>query len=247
MLQHIYRDAPFFFKGTEVINFETIFPEEHNNPWNAFLKSESSQCYYSDITNYLALETKNNQQYYPADSDIFNAYTSDFSSIKVVIIGQDPYHGPHQAHGLAFSVPSGVKIPPSLKNIFKELETDLGINTPQHGNLTPWSKQGVFLLNSALTVRANTPLSHANIGWEKLTRSSIAYISSHLSHVVFMLWGKHAQAYQSIIDEKKHYILTSSHPSPLSAYRGFLGCKHFSKCNDYLKSHHRTPIHWELV
>jgi uracil-DNA glycosylase len=164
----------------------------------------------------------------------------------VVIIGQDPYHGPGQAHGLCFSVQNGVPPPPSLINIFKELQDDIGMAIPNHGNLTKWAQQGVFLLNASLTVRAGEPMSHSKIGWAAFTDTVIKKISDKKEHVVFMLWGKFAQDKKILIDETKHFILKAAHPSPLSAFNGFFGCKHFSKANAYLMSKGVDPVDWSL-
>ena len=185
---------------------------------------------------------------YPKKKDIFNAFElTKFEDVKVVILGQDPYHDENQAHGLAFSVQYGVKTPPSLKNIYKELNSDLGISTPSHGNLESWAKNGVFLLNTVLTVRAHAAHSHQKIGWEDFTDYVIKTISDEKENIVFILWGKPAQKKVKLIDEKKHLILMSAHPSPLSSYRGFFGSRPFSKTNEYLKQNNIVPINWELV
>lgn len=182
---------------------------------------------------------------YPERKNIFHAFDlCDFDDIKVVIIGQDPYHGPNQAHGLCFSVPKGVKKPPSLQNIYKEILSDIGTPIPESGNLERWAKQGVLLLNAILTVRANEPLSHQKKGWENFTNDIIKRISDEKSNVVFLLWGAYAQKKAKLIDENKHLILKSVHPSPLSAYRGFFRCKHFSKTNKYLKKNGLNEIKW---
>jgi len=203
---------------------------------------------FSKIETFLKDENKNSSVVYPATNSIFNAfkYTS-FEDIKVVILGQDPYHGENQAHGLAFSVQDGVTIPPSLRNIYHELKDDLNINPPSHGNLTHWAKSGVFLLNTVLTVRAKEAHSHQKIGWEDFTDEVIKKISKDRDSVVFILWGKPAQKKASLIDEKKHLIITSAHPSPLSSYRGFFGSRPFSRANDYLKEKNIVPVNWELV
>jgi len=181
---------------------------------------------------------------YPPQKSIFNAlnYTA-LNSVKIVIIGQDPYHNEGQAHGLAFSVPENIKIPPSLRNIFKEIESNVGTKRTAV-DLSDWAQQGVLLLNTVLTVEVGKPGSHANIGWEDFTDHIIKTISKSQEHIVFMLWGAYAQSKMLLIDETKHLILTAPHPSPLSAYRGFFGCKHFSKANTYLKEHNKTPIEW---
>ncbi len=184
---------------------------------------------------------------YPPENQVFNAFnTTDLDQVRVVIIGQDPYHGPRQAHGFCFSVPDGIPIPPSLKNIYQELELEYGVPMPKSGNLQQWAEQGVFLLNTLLTVEHNSPLSHSNIGWESFTRICIQLISKHRNHVVFILWGSHAQKLSQYIDLQKHLILKTVHPSPLSAYRGFLGCNHFKLANDYLIKHNQLPIVWNF-
>ena len=182
---------------------------------------------------------------YPPQTHIFNAFNlCPFDSLKVVILGQDPYHGEGQAHGLAFSVPDGIPIPPSLRNIYKEIVSDEAVIPPISGNLERWAKQGVLLLNNTLTVEAGKPGSHVGMGWEGLTDAVIQKISAEKTHVVFLLWGASAHNKRTLIDESKHLILTAPHPSPLSAYRGFLGCKHFSKTNAYLMKNNNTPIIW---
>lgn len=183
---------------------------------------------------------------YPKPADIFKAFwLTPFSQVKVVILGQDPYHGPGQAHGLCFSVPEGVSLPPSLQNIYKEIKSDLGIKKDfTNGNLEPWAKQGVFLLNAILTVVANSSASHKAKGWEEFTDTVIKTISDKKQGVVFILWGNYARSKKVLIDEKKHLVLEAPHPSPFSAYSGFFGCKHFSKCNDYLKTNGEQSIEW---
>jgi uracil-DNA glycosylase len=182
---------------------------------------------------------------YPTEENIFAALNlCPLGKVKVVILGQDPYHGPDQAHGLAFSVPDDIAIPPSLQNIYKEIATDIGIPIPLSGNLTKWAEQGVLLLNSTLTVAAGKPLSHAKYGWEQFTDAVITLVSEKHDNVVFLLWGSFAVSKRPLIDEGKHLVLTAPHPSPLSAYRGFFGCRHFSQCNDYLLAHHKQPIRW---
>jgi uracil-DNA glycosylase len=184
---------------------------------------------------------------YPQQDRIFHALiATPFSQARVVILGQDPYHGPGQAEGLSFSVPRGIPIPPSLKNIFKELEKDLGIPVARHGHLESWARQGVLLLNTVLTVEEGRPASHAGHGWEKLTDGIIKKLSNERNHLIFLLWGKHAQQKASLIDASKHTILTAPHPSPLSAYQGFFGCHHFSRVNELLKDHGEVPITWNL-
>ncbi len=213
--------------------------------WLEVLKDEFQQPYFLEIKKFL-LEDKKKYRVFPPGQLIFNAFNlTPFDKVKIVIIGQDPYHGYGQAHGLCFSVPKGVVKPPSLQNIFKELKEDLNINPPEHGDLTGWAKQGVFLLNAILTVRENTPESHRNIGWEKFTNAAIENLSNKKEHLVFMLWGAYAQEKEKLIDNTKHLILKAAHPSPLSANRGFFGCHHFSKANQYLIANNIDPIKWE--
>jgi uracil-DNA glycosylase len=215
--------------------------------WKEILKQEFDKPYFQQIPLHLKTEKSQGKTIYPTGNLIFNAFnTTPIDKIKVVIIGQDPYHGPNQAHGLCFSVQTGVPPPPSLINIFKELQDDIGMQIPRHGNLTKWAEQGVFLLNASLTVRAGEPMSHSKIGWATFTDSVIKKISDHNKHVVFLLWGKFAQDKKILIDETKHLILKSAHPSPLSAYAGFFGCKHFSKANAYLISKGIDPVDWSL-
>ena len=214
--------------------------------WKEVLKDQFNQPYFENIVKHLKVEKSQGKTIYPPGGLIFNAFNSTaFVHIKVVIIGQDPYHGPGQAHGLCFSVQRGVAQPPSLMNIFKELQEDIGIPIPNHGNLQHWAEQGVFLLNASLTVRAGEPMSHSKIGWAQFTDSVIKRISERSKHVVFLLWGKFAQEKASLIDESKHLILKSAHPSPLSAHAGFFGCRHFSKANAYLVSKGIDPVEWQ--
>jgi len=215
--------------------------------WKEILKSEFTKPYFQQIILHLKTEKAQGKIIYPPGSLFFNAFnTTPFDKVKVVILGQDPYHGPGQAHGLCFSVPSGIAPPPSLVNIFKELHSDIGINIPNHGNLTYWAQQGVFLLNASLTVRAGEPMSHSKIGWAEFTDGVIKKIVQEKEHVVFILWGKFAQEKKLMIDETKHCILKSAHPSPLSAHAGFFGCRHFSKTNEYLVTNGIDPIDWKL-
>ncbi len=217
-----------------------------DSSWKTVLVDEFTKNYFTELRNKVRIEYKSNV-IYPHPTKIFNAFSlTPFNKVKVVVIGQDPYHGENQAHGLSFSVENGVKIPPSLNNIFKELKSDLKINLPKSGNLSSWAEQGVLMLNSVLTVRSGVANSHKNIGWEIFTENVISIISSQLSNIVFILWGKQAQEKIKIIDTKKHLILKSAHPSPLSAYNGFFGCKHFSKCNAYLKKSNKKEIDWSL-
>jgi uracil-DNA glycosylase len=215
--------------------------------WKQVLKEEFSKPYFQQIPLHIKTEKSQGKTIYPPGSLIFNAFnTTPFDKVKVVILGQDPYHGPGQAHGLCFSVQNGVPAPPSLLNIFKELQDDIGVPIPNHGNLTHWAQQGVFLLNASLTVRAGEPMSHSKIGWAAFTDTVIKKISELKVHVVFILWGKFAQEKRILIDESKHCILRSVHPSPLSAYGGFFGCKHFSKTNEYLVAHGIDPVDWSV-
>jgi len=214
--------------------------------WKNVLQDEFKENYIRHLKQFLIKE-KVNYTIYPKGEDIFNAFnTTPFNNVKVVILGQDPYHGKGQAHGLSFSVPNEVKTPPSLVNIFKEIDRDLGIKNYGNGNLTKWAKQGVLLLNSTLTVRKDEAGSHQNKGWEEFTDKVISTISELKEGVVFLLWGKFAQNKQKLIHKNKHHILISSHPSPLSAYRGFLGCGHFSEVNKILKKENKIEINWEL-
>ena len=214
--------------------------------WKTVLKDEFSKRYFISLKQFL-LDEKSKYTIYPANKNIFNAYNStDFYDVKVVILGQDPYHGTGQAHGLSFSVQEGVANPPSLKNIFKELVDDMGCTYPTSGNLSQWAKQGVFLLNTVLTVRSGEANSHRDQGWEDFTDATIRVISENLENVVFILWGRPAQMKEKLIDSSKHLILKAPHPSPLSSYRGFFGSKPFSKSNEYLLAHGKIPINWCL-
>lgn len=212
--------------------------------WEKRLKQEFLADYFVNLIQFVKDEKKS-QQIYPPGSLIFNAFEKcPFEQVKVVILGQDPYHGPGQAHGLCFSVPEGIKPPPSLVNIFKELQSDIGKEIPRSGNLEHWAAQGVLLLNATLTVRANTAGSHQNKGWEEFTDAVIRSINEEKSNVVFLLWGAYAQKKGSIIDTNKHLVLKAPHPSPFSAHSGFLGCKHFSQTNAYLKAQGLGSIEW---
>ncbi len=213
--------------------------------WKQVMKEEFTKTYFLELKKFLLQEKAEGQILYPAGSLIFNAFNlTPFNDVKVVILGQDPYHGDGQAHGLCFSVPDGVKPPPSLLNIFKEIKSDLGNEIPVLGNLERWSKQGVLLLNSLLTVCANQPASHHKKGWEQFTDKVIETISKEKSGVVFLLWGRFAQDKELLIDHSKHFILKAAHPSPLSSYNGFFGCKHFSKTNEILLQQKKAAINW---
>jgi uracil-DNA glycosylase len=216
--------------------------------WKKELKQEFTKAYFQQIVAFLKTEKIQGKIIYPPGSLIFNAFTqTPFNNVKVVILGQDPYHGPGQAHGLCFSVQDGIQPPPSLLNIYKEIESDMGVGMPpNYGNLSKWAQQGVLLINAFLTVRANEAASHSKIGWENFTNAVIRKISDEKKGVVFLLWGKFAQEKQSLIDETKHYVLKAAHPSPLSAYNGFFGCKHFSKTNELLLQQGLEPIDWKL-
>lgn len=216
------------------------------NNWNEILSSEIQKDYFESLMLFVEKEYKN-ETCFPPEKDIFSAFEMcSFNDTKVVILGQDPYHGIGQAHGLSFSVPEGIKIPPSLRNIFKELSSDLSIGAPSQGDLSYWAKQGVLLLNATLTVRKSSPGSHQKQGWEDFTDFVIKSISDNKKSLVFVLWGKFADQKESLIDETKHLILKSSHPSPFSAHRGFLGSKPFSKTNDYLEENGMKKIDWKL-
>ena len=215
--------------------------------WKEVLSQEFSKPYFLQIVLHLKTERETGMVIYPPGSLIFNAFDkTTFDKVKVVILGQDPYHGPKQAMGLSFSVPDGIPPPPSLVNIYKELNKDIGMTIPSSGNLTKWAEQGVLLLNAVLTVRANDPASHSKIGWMEFTNAVIKKISEEKKGVVFLLWGKFAQEKQVLIDETKHYVLKAAHPSPFSAFNGFFGCKHFSKTNELLMKQGLDPINWTI-
>jgi uracil-DNA glycosylase len=214
--------------------------------WRHVLADEFNKEYFTKLKDFLIAE-KSKYKVYPSGGKIFNAFNSTpFHKVKVVILGQDPYHGPGQAHGLCFSVPKGVQPPPSLVNIFKEIQSDLGIAVPSHGNLQEWANQGVLLLNATLTVRAHQAGSHQGKGWEQFTDAAITKLSEQRKQIVFFLWGSYAQAKIKLIDTQKHFVLKAPHPSPLSSYRGFFGCKHFSQANAYLEKMGYDPINWCL-
>ncbi len=217
-----------------------------NNNWIEFLEDELESDSFKLILKKVDLERKR-FVIFPKNELVFYAFNkTPLSKVKVVILGQDPYHGKNQAHGLSFSVPNGIKNPPSLRNIFKELNSDLKIPISENGDLTKWTAQGVLLLNSTLTVREKEAGSHQKLGWESFTDSVISKLSSKKNGIIFLLWGAYAQKKSVLIDTKKHYILKTTHPSPFSAYRGFLGCKHFSKTNELLTKNNQKPINWNL-
>ncbi len=216
--------------------------------WSKVLDVEFQKSYFSDIKSFLVKEKTAGQKIYPPGSQIFNAFdTTPFDQVKVVVIGQDPYHGPKQAMGLCFSVSREIPKPPSFENIFKELKTDLNLPIPNHGDLTKWAQQGVFLLNASLTVRAHQANSHKSIGWHTFTDAVIKILSDQREGLIFLLWGGFAKKKASLIDSSKHHVLTSGHPSPLSANKGYwFGNKHFSKTNELLQQNGQTPIDWTV-
>lgn len=215
--------------------------------WKQALKDEFKKPYFKQVVQHIKTERLQGKVIYPPGPLIFNAFSkTPLDKVKVVILGQDPYHGPGQAMGLSFSVPDGISPPPSLVNIFKELQEDTGLAIPNTGNLTKWAEQGVLLLNASLTVRAADPMSHAKIGWHNFTDTVISTISHEKKNVVFILWGKFAQEKKKLIDNKKHLILTAAHPSPLSAHNGFFGSRPFSNTNEYLMQNGLDPINWAV-
>ncbi|MBN1414131.1 MAG: uracil-DNA glycosylase [Bacteroidales bacterium] len=214
--------------------------------WKEILHDQFNSSNFKSIKEFL-IEEKQKYTVYPPGNLIFNAFNlTPFHAVRVVIIGQDPYHGAGQAHGLCFSVPRGIPLPPSLVNIFKEINTDLGVPIPKHGNLEKWATQGVLLLNATLTVRANQAGSHQRKGWENFTDAVISQLSKQRVGLIFLLWGKFAHDKESLIDTQKHYILKAAHPSPYSAYNGFFGCRHFSKTNEILRRHGLPEINWQI-
>lgn len=216
--------------------------------WHDVIGAEKQQSYFQQIMDAVKQARAAGEVIYPPEADVFNAFRyTEFNQLKVVILGQDPYHGPNQAHGLSFSVRPGVPVPPSLKNMYKELALEYpDFVVPQHGYLESWARQGVLLLNTVLTVIANQPNSHRHLGWETFTDNVIKAISQHAEPVVFLLWGSHAIKKQQLIDKSRHHVLTAPHPSPLSAHRGFLGCGHFASANQLLLQMGKTPIDWRL-
>ena len=215
--------------------------------WKRVLDGTFSKPYFENIAAFLKTEKAQGKIIYPPGSLIFNAFEkTPFKKLKVLLLGQDPYHGKGQAMGLSFSVPKGIRQPPSLINIFKELQDDVGVSTPETGDLTPWAEQGVMLLNAALTVRAGEPNSHSKIGWHQFTDAVIKKVSDEKEGIIFLLWGAFAHQKQELIDQTKHHVLKAAHPSPYSADKGFFGCKHFSKTNEYLVAQKQDPINWAL-
>lgn len=225
-----------------VTELKSIIPEN----WQSELNNECALPYFKSLAEFISGAYKE-ETIYPRFPQLFNALKlCDPQDVKVVILGQDPYHGPNQANGLCFSVNYEIPIPPSLKNIFKEIHRDIGLESPIHGNLTKWAQQGVLLLNNVLSVQDAHPNSHKNKGWEELTTAILNRTIEKKQHLVFMLWGKQAQQKVQLMDLSKHLVLTAPHPSPLSAHRGFIGCTHFSQCNSYLTKHSISPIDWQL-
>ncbi len=215
--------------------------------WKEALSAEFQKPYFNNIVAFLKTEKEGNKKIFPPGSLIFNAFEqTPFYNVKVVLLGQDPYHNHGQAHGLCFSVPQGIAFPPSLQNIFKEIKADIGIPIPSKGDLTYWAKQGVLLLNASLTVRAHEANSHARIGWSDFTHAVIKKLSDEKEGIIFLLWGRFAQEKEALVDTTKHHVLKAAHPSPLSAHNGFFGCKHFSKTNELLSAQGKTPIDWKV-
>lgn len=217
------------------------------NTWKEAIGEEKTKPYFQHILQKVQTERFAGKTIYPPQNEVFSAFAlTEFAQVKVVILGQDPYHGPNQAHGLSFSVKPGIAPPPSLLNMYKELAQDIGFQIPSHGYLVHWAEQGVLMLNTVLTVEQGKAHSHANFGWETFTDKVIAQLNQHRENVVFLLWGSHAQKKGQFIDRKRHCVLTAPHPSPLSAHRGFFGCRHFSKTNDYLRQCGLNEIDWQL-
>jgi len=234
-------------KGNREAHSGSTVDPQIEESWKRVLSNEFAKDYFVGLKNFLLEEKRSGAIVYPPGPLIFNAFNhTPFDAVKVVILGQDPYHGPGQAHGLSFSVPRGVRPPPSLQNIFKELHEDVGFVIPGHGNLESWADQGVFLLNAGLTVRAGTPGSHQGRGWEDFTAAAVRALSERREGLVFLLWGRHAFAKRPLIDESRHHVLTAPHPSPFSAYTGFFGCRHFSKANALLKEKGLALIDWQI-
>jgi uracil-DNA glycosylase len=226
---------------------EYIEPDMLEENWRKILEPEFKKAYMQQLRSFLRDEKNHKKLIYPKSAHVFQAFNlAPPADVKVVLLGQDPYHGQGQAHGLCFSVPMGVKPPPSLVNIYKELNADLGIPQPSHGNLVSWAKQGVLLLNSVLTVEQSKAGSHQGKGWEQFTDRVITFLNEQYTNLVFLLWGAYAQKKGAFIDSSKHCVLKAPHPSPFSVHQGFFGCRHFSKTNQYLEKHGKTPIIWQL-
>lgn len=233
--------------GLTVVTEDSRIDPKLEPSWKAQLSGEFRKPYFADLKRFLKEEKRSGAVIYPPGPLIFNAFNkTPFDAVNVVILGQDPYHGPGQAHGLCFSVQRGVKPPPSLMNIFKELNSDLGLPIPDHGNLEKWAGQGVLMLNACLTVRAGQPGSHHGKGWEEFTNAAVSALNDKMEGLVFLLWGKPAQVKGSIIDPKRHHVLKAAHPSPFSAHSGFFGTRHFSKTNAILEKSGRAPIDWRI-
>ncbi|MEM9103310.1 MAG: uracil-DNA glycosylase [Pseudomonadota bacterium] len=232
---------------TQYLTKSEIFNDQALSSWHSIFRDSRVDAALDSAFQHVNERHARGITIFPPKNEIFNAFKlSNLKEIRAVILGQDPYHGSNQAHGLCFSVQDGVALPPSLKNIYQEIQNDIQCSMPQRGNLTHWASQGVFLLNTVLTVESGQAHSHKNIGWEILTDSIIKAISEHNSHVVFMLWGSHAQKKEQLIDTNKHTLLCAPHPSPLSAHRGFFGCRHFSQCNAALLAHGQPLVDWVL-
>ena len=214
--------------------------------WSEFINTQQGLPYYKELQQKLTQRRASGEVVFPPEDDVLRAFKIfDLSDTKVVILGQDPYHGAHQAHGLAFSVEQGIKIPPSLQNIFKELDKEIpDYQIPMHGDLTHWAEQGVLLLNTVLTVAEGEPNSHSELGWQNFTHAAVSYVSDNVDNVVFMLWGAHAQKLSKLINDRKHCVLKAPHPSPLSAHRGFFGCRHFTMANQWLTQKGKSTIAW---
>ena len=235
------------YSGEEEVLNSTSDSIQLEPSWKAHLAGEFEQPYMKDLRAFLKQEYAKGKVIYPAKNEYFSAFNlTPLDNVKVVILGQDPYHGPNQAHGLCFSVKPGIKTPPSLVNIYKELQSDLGVQRQSHGYLTSWAEQGVLLLNSVMTVEKGQAASHRNRGWEKFTDKVIEVVNNREKPAVFILWGSYAQKKAAFVDRNRHLVLEGPHPSPLSAHRGFFGCRHFSKANDFLISNRQSPIDWEL-
>jgi len=216
------------------------------NGWSEFLKNEFEQPYFKKLSLFLRSEYET-KRIFPPKPEVFSAFENvDVSNVKVVILGQDPYHQPNQAHGMAFSVKKGVKVPPSLVNIYKEINSDVGLEIPKHGYLMGWASQGVMMLNTVLTVECSKAFSHRNQGWETFTDNVLKKLNTLNQPIVFLLWGKPAQEKEKFLNNHNHLILKAAHPSPLSAHNGFFGCNHFSKCNNFLIKNNQTPIDWRI-
>lgn len=232
---------------TEIEPRTTALDPQIDASWKRALEAEFGSAYMHELKAFLQAERAAGRAIFPPMRQVFAAFDhTPFDQVRVVIVGQDPYHGTGQAMGLSFSVPRGIDVPPSLRNVFTELQSDVGIERPTHGDLTHWADQGVLLLNTSLTVRAHEAASHSGKGWEQLTDAAIRALAEEREGIVFLLWGRHAQAKRSMIDHRRHFVLSAPHPSPLSASKGFFGCRHFSQANEYLAARGAQPIDWSL-